>query len=95
MSITSETMQKLELVTKINLSDAEREKTQEYFELHTKQFDMLDGIDTEGVEPLITTSTLVNVMREDIAVKTSSAEILTENAPERHNGYFVVPRILD
>jgi len=34
-------------------------------------------------------------MRDDIAYKIFDRGAILENAPEQHDGYFVVPRILE
>jgi len=85
----------LESLSKINLLDEEKNKAYEFFEFWIEKFDMLENVDTENVEPLVTVSSLVNVMREDKAYKMLSREELLENAPEQNDGYFVVPRILE
>jgi aspartyl-tRNA(Asn)/glutamyl-tRNA(Gln) amidotransferase subunit C len=85
----------LESLSKINLTDDEKITALEYFDFWVKKFDMLENIDTENTEPLITVSSLVNVMREDISYKMVSVDRLFENAPEEYNNYFVVPRILE
>ena len=85
----------LESLSKINLSDDEKNKALEFFDFWIEKFDTLENVDTENVEPLVTVSSLVNVMREDISHKMVSVEKLLENSPEQNNGYFVVPRILE
>jgi len=95
MDKTEETLKILESLSKINLTDTEKNIAVEFFDFFTVKFDLLENIDTENIEPLVTVSALENVMREDIAYKMISRETLLENAPEENNGYFVVPRILD
>ena len=85
----------LESLSKINLTDDEKNKAYEFFEFWIEKFDMLEKINTENVEPLVSVSSLVNVMREDISYKMIDRETLLENAPEQNNGHFVVPRILE
>ena len=85
----------LESLTKLNLTDEEKTAAVEFFDYFIPKFDMLENVDTENIEPLITVSSLVNVMREDASYKMTSVDELLENAPEQYNGYFVVPRILE
>ena len=85
----------LESLSKINLTDDEKNKADDFFKFWIEKFDMLENVDTENIEPLVTVSSLVNVMREDTAYKMLSREELLENAPEQHDGYFIVPRILE
>jgi len=88
-------IKKLESLTKLKLTDEEKTAALEYFDFWIPKFNMLENVDTENVEPLITVSSLVNVMREDVSYKMVSVDELLENAPDQHNGYFVVPRILE
>jgi len=88
-------IKRLESLTKINLTGEEKKTALEFFDFYIQKFDMLEKIDTKNIEPLITVSSLVNVMREDISDKMINVDELLENAPEQYNGYFVVPRILE
>jgi len=88
-------LKKLESLSKINLTDTEKNTALEFFEFYIPKFDMLENINTENIEPLVTVSSLENVMREDISHKMISVDELLENAPEQRDGYFVVPRILE
>jgi len=89
------TVKTLESLSKINLTDEEKKTAYDFFDFFIQKFDALENIDTENTEPLITVSSLVNVMREDVSHKMVSVEKLLENAPEQYNNYFVVPRILE
>lgn len=90
-----ESLKTLESLSKINLTEEEKKTAAEFFEFFITKFDALENICTENTEPLVTVSSLDNVMREDIAYKMISRETLLENSPENNDGYFVVPRILD
>ena len=85
----------LESLTKINLTDDEKTAAVEFFDFFIQKFDMFENIGAENIEPLVTVSSLVNVMRDDMAEKMIGVDELLENAPEQYNGYFVVPRILE
>lgn len=95
MKKIEETLKILESLAKINLTDTEENTAVEYFDFFIKKFNMLENINAENIEPLITISSLENVMRDDISYKTIDRDILLENAPEQHDNHFVVPRILD
>ena len=95
MANFEEKLKTLETNSKINLTDTEKETALEFLKSFIQKFDMLEKIDTENIEPLVTVSSLINVMREDKAYKIIDKETLLESAPEQHNGYFTVPRILE
>ena len=89
-------LEKLESLAKIKLlSNEEKTEAARYFDFWTEKFDMLAEINTNNTEPLISVFSLENIMREDTAYKIFDREVLLENAPEQHDGYFVVPRILE
>ena len=88
-------LEKLEQSVKIELTPEEKLAAAEYFEYRLKKFEKLENIETADVEPLINAVALENVMRDDIAYKIFDRGAILENAPEQHDGYFVVPRILE
>ena len=90
-------LEKLESLVKIKLTDEEKVKAAEFFDIFIKKFDKLEEIDVGDTEPLINvvSDSVENMMREDIAVKTFNREEILKNAPEQQDGYIVVPRILE
>jgi len=56
--------------------------------------DMLDALDTSGVEPTTRALELLNVFRNDEVKPSLSVEQATANAPVAEDGAFVVPRII-
>ena len=56
--------------------------------------DILDQVDTEGVEPLYSPMPEVAPPREDIAVKTRSVEEILSGAPRRQGRFFAVPPVI-
>ena len=93
--INAEILQKLESISKINLTSEEKEKALEFFNDSIAKFDILANVDTDGIEPLVTSFTVCSLMRDDTAYKMVSSDALFENAPEARDGYFVVPRVLE
>jgi len=88
-------LEKLEQAVKIKLTDEEKRAAAEYFEHWLKKFEKLEAFDPGDAEPLINAVSLENVTREDVAYKIFDRDAILENAPEQHDGYFVVPRILE
>jgi aspartyl-tRNA(Asn)/glutamyl-tRNA(Gln) amidotransferase subunit C len=56
--------------------------------------DILNQIDTSGVEPLYSPLSNPAPPRPDVAVKTRSAEEILANAPKRQGRFFAVPPVL-
>ena len=57
--------------------------------------DKLDELNTDEIEPMMHVLHMTNVFREDIVGKSLDREAVFKNAPDAHDGYFLVPRILD
>lgn len=57
--------------------------------------DQLNGLDTDGVEPMMHVLDISNVFREDEVQPSLPIEQALANAPTTEDGYFTVPRILD
>ena len=57
--------------------------------------DMLNQLDTEGVEPMSHVFPVHNVFREDVVTNGDDRENMLANAPEQRDGAFVVPRTVE
>jgi aspartyl-tRNA(Asn)/glutamyl-tRNA(Gln) amidotransferase subunit C len=57
--------------------------------------DTLNRLDTEGVEPTTHAVPVVNIMRDDEVGPCLSPEEALANAPDRVEGFFRVPRIIE
>ncbi|MBM3459083.1 MAG: Asp-tRNA(Asn)/Glu-tRNA(Gln) amidotransferase subunit GatC [Armatimonadetes bacterium] len=83
------------LLTRLRLTDEEKQKLTEDLNVILEQFDRLQQVDTTDVPPTAHAVPLTNVFRED-AVRPSlaRAEALA-GAPEGRDEYFVVPRVVE
>ena len=79
----------------LDLSESESALLKARFDEVAGGFSALDAYDTNEVEPLVTVLDLKTVMREDVSSKFISREVLLENAPVQHDGYFQVPAAID
>ncbi len=57
--------------------------------------EQLQAIDTTGVEPMAHPASASLWLREDEASPSSERETLQEPAPEKLDGYFLVPRVIE
>ncbi len=57
--------------------------------------EQLEGVDTEGVEPLSHPLALGNVFREDQVATSLDPDAALANAPQRQDNFFRVPKVLD
>lgn len=59
------------------------------------QFAHLQELDTKGVEPTSHSIPLQNVLREDTVRPSLPRDEATQNAPEKRDGSFIVPQIME
>ena len=57
--------------------------------------EQLAEVDTDGVEPMTSVVAMDLPLRADVVTEGEEAERVLANAPENHDGYFVVPRVVE
>jgi aspartyl-tRNA(Asn)/glutamyl-tRNA(Gln) amidotransferase subunit C len=57
--------------------------------------DKLNEVDTEGIRPTSHAISLTNAFREDEQKEHLGREQAQANAPEKENGNFIVPKIIE
>lgn len=78
-----------------DLSDEEVSELQEEFKTLTKQMELLDEIDTEGVEPMVYPfEEATSYLRDDAVSKQIVQEEALANAPKVMSGQIVVPKVV-
>lgn len=92
--ITIKDVEHVAMLARLELTDVEKEKFTDQLNAILGYADLLNKLDTTGVEPTAHPLPLKNVFREDEVRKSLSNEAATQNAPEEDNGYFKVPRIV-
>lgn len=96
-TITPQQVKHIANLANIPVSDQEVTDLADAFEETLSVVANLQSVDTSGVEPTHQVTGLENVLREDV-VDTDNmftqAEALA-NAKETHEGFVVVPRIID
>ena len=93
--MTIEEIKSYEAMAKLDLPDDEREAIMKKTVMLEKSFSELETVNTEGVQPLITVLDMMNVFREDVAVKMMPREKLLESVIASVDGYIQVPKTLE
>jgi aspartyl-tRNA(Asn)/glutamyl-tRNA(Gln) amidotransferase subunit C len=57
--------------------------------------EQLNEVDTEGVPPMTSVVAMKLAWREDRVTDGGRPEDILANAPERQDGYFVVPKVVE
>lgn len=92
--ITDKTMDEIEILAKLHLTDEEKEKSREEMQRMLDYVDMLNRLDTKDVEPLTHIFPVQNVFREDEVEESTPRNELLKNAPKEKDGQFLVPKTI-
>lgn len=93
--ISDETIEYVGILAKLELSDEEKEQAKQDMGKMLDYIDMLNELDTEGVEPMSHVFPVNNVFREDIVTNEDESELTLKNAPEKKDGAFQVPKTVE
>lgn len=95
MQITPDLIKYLETLARITLSEDEEQKVGAQLQDILTYIDMLNELDTDGVEAMSHCFPVTNVMREDEVAPSMTPDEITANAPQAQDGCFVVPKTVD
>ena len=93
--ITPETVAYVAGLAQLELSEAEQARLTDELSRIVDYVEQLNELDTEGVEPMMHTLDMVNVLREDVVEPALDREAALANAPKTDGEYYLVPKILD
>ncbi|CAM5217333.1 Aspartyl/glutamyl-tRNA(Asn/Gln) amidotransferase subunit C OS=Ureibacillus acetophenoni OX=614649 GN=gatC PE=3 SV=1 [Ureibacillus acetophenoni] len=82
-------------LARLAITDEDAEKFAEQLGKITYFAEQLSELDTTNVAPTSHVLPIVNVMREDIAVKGLDRDVMMLNVKEQENGQVKVPPILE
>ena len=90
--ISDETIEYVGILAKLELSEEEREQAKKDMGRMLDYVDMLNELDTSGVEPMSHVFPVNNVFREDVVTNGDDRDNITANAPQKKDGAFMVPK---
>ncbi len=89
------TVRNLAALCKLSLDDAQEARAEAHMGRLLEYFDMLQAVDTDGVEPSPYPMTLPHRPRADVPDAVLSQQEVLDNAPSVRGGAFLVPRVVD
>lgn len=78
----------------LKIEESELDQYQGPFDKILQYFAALEGVKTEGIEPMVTPHDKKVSLREDIVARDVEVEELLENAPEIKDSLFKVPPVV-
>ena len=94
MAISREEVEKVALLGRLLLSEAELDRMTRQLGDILGYIDLLSELDTEKVEPMAHALEVSNVLRDDRARPSLDRESALANAPHRDDECYLVPAVL-
>jgi aspartyl-tRNA(Asn)/glutamyl-tRNA(Gln) amidotransferase subunit C len=93
-SVTEADVARMAELSRLSISEEEKSLFARQFADILNYMDILDHVDTEGVEPLYSPALHKMQLRDDTAQSVHTREEMLANAPNSDGEYFLVPRIV-
>lgn len=93
--ITDETIEYVGILAKLELFGEEKEAAKKDMGNMLNYIDMLNELDTDGVQPMSNVFPVKNVFREDVVTNGDDSKNMLANAPEEKDGFYMVPKTVE
>ena len=95
MSLDEKTVARIARLARIAVPDDELAPLADELSHILKWIEQLNEVDTDGVPPMTSVAAMKLAWREDRVTDGGRPEDILANAPERQDGYFVVPKVVE
>lgn len=95
MQVSKEEILHIAKLANLNLNDEEVEKYKDNLQEILNFANVVNNANVEGLKETIGANDAYNVFRKDEIVQNSSQEELLQNAPEKQEGMFKIPKVLN
>lgn len=95
MAISKEEVERVAKLARLLVSEEEKDVLARQLSSILTYVGKLNELNTEGVEPLSHVIDIKNVFREDRVRESLSQDLALSNAPEKRDGFFRVPKIIE
>ena len=95
MKITDEMIDYIGILARLQLDESEKESAKKKKKKIINYMDVLNEVDTTGIEAMSHAFPVKNVFREDEVRPSVDRELITLNAPKKKDGCFQVPKTVE
>ncbi len=95
MSLNLEDITRIALLSRIEISAAERETTRDQLNGILGFIEQLQAVDTTGIEPMAHAVDVVQRLRPDVVTEADRRADFQAVAPETEAGLYLVPRVVE
>ncbi len=95
MAVDRDTVRRIAALARIRVPEAELEKLAAELGNILGWFEQLGEVDTDGVAPMTSVAEMTLRRREDRVTDGGIRDKVLANAPEQHDGFFAVPKVVE
>lgn len=95
MSVDLDTVKKVARLARLEMDEAEAQRRLPQMNGILKFVEQLGEVETDNVEPLANVANIDLSLRRDEITDGGDAEKVLSNAPEKTQGFFVVPKVVE
>ena len=95
MSLDKATVARIAVLARIEVPESQQERLAGELSQIMGWIEQLGEVDTDGVEPLRSVMPLPAHWRADEVTDGGRQDAVLRNAPRSHDGYFVVPKVVE
>lgn len=95
MSLDKATVARIAVLARIEVPESQQERLASELSQIIGWIEQLGEVDTNGVEPMRSVMPITTHWREDAVTDGARPDDILRNAPRPHDGYFVVPKVVE
>ena len=95
MALNIPDIKRIAHLARIEINDAEAEKTLSKLTGILTLIEEMQAVDTQGIEPMSHSHDVVQRLRNDQVTAENQRELFQENAPSVEDGLYLVPKVIE
>ncbi len=95
MAVSKEEILKIAKLADLNIKEEEIEKYAKNLQDILEFAEIIQNVDTDNVKESVGTLEISNVFRKDEVIEFEDKESLLQNAPEKENNMFKIPKVIN
>jgi aspartyl-tRNA(Asn)/glutamyl-tRNA(Gln) amidotransferase subunit C len=95
MVLDNSDIKRIAHLARIDISDAEADKTLSKLTGILTLIEQMQAVDTTGIAPMSHSQDVVQRLRDDVVTATNQREVFQANAPAVDGGLYLVPKVIE
>jgi len=95
MSVDQNTVRKIATLSRIKVQEEDLPRLEGELNSILKWIEMLQEVDTDGVEPMTSAVHMEMKKRQDVVDRGGRAQDIIANAPASEDRFFMVPKVIE